>query len=263
MPLRSQGWTLFLEACRARHSRKLASSSAIPQYGLDQFYSASVSSICAANTGGKLAGCKGDNGKQLLLMGDAFKGFDDYMTNPSAPGWYAARVTTQGCGTTWVNSWSEMNNWYSATTNPLRYMMVETWDDYEEGTEIETGIDNCILVSSFAPSLSGNQLTWLYKFHEANDSFDLANMNTVDHYDLYSTPGNCTVNCTYTLLDRDITATEAGCTMPLYPEVQCQTGVNLNNYGLAAGTYKLFVEAVSKAGITNWVTPTGQNYTVP
>jgi hypothetical protein len=231
------------------------------QTGLDGFYYDTVHSICAAN-GGLLAGCKGDNGQQLLLMGGAFKGFDDLMTNNGTPGWYAARVSTQGCGATWLSTWQEMNQWFSPTSNPLPYMMVATWDDYEEGTELETGIDNCILTSSFVPTISGSELRWGYRFHEANDPSDLANPGTIDHYDLYYTPNGCTENCTYTLLDRDITSMEAGCGMNVYPQVNCSTGVNLNNYDLPEGQYDLFVEAVGKAGLTNWVTPVGVEYSV-
>jgi len=75
-----------------------------------------VNAICAAN-GGILNGCKGDNGRQLLLMGAVFKGFDDLMTESSAS-WYQARVATQGCGTTWLSTWSEMNGYYSQASNP-------------------------------------------------------------------------------------------------------------------------------------------------
>jgi hypothetical protein len=55
---------------------------------------------------------------------------------------------------------------------------------------------------------------------------------------------------------------EAGCDMNVYPRVNCSTGVNLNNYDLPEGQYDLFVEAVGKAGLTNWVTPVGVEYSV-
>lgn len=233
-----------------------------PQSGLDYFYGQSVNPICAAN-GGILSGCVGANGqKQLLLMGAAFKGFDDLMTNPANPGWYAARVATQGCGDTWMKSWREMNSWYSQASNPLPYMMIPTWNDYEEGTEIETGIDNCIQTSTFVPTINDSQLTWNYDFHESNDPFNLANVQTVDHYDLYYTMDGCTSDCsTYYLLDHQITGTEAGCSES-YPLVQCSRGVPLNSYGLAQGTYGIFIGAVGKPGITNWLAPTGATYTV-
>ena len=52
-----------------------------------------------------------------------------------------------------------------------------TWNDYEEGTEIESGIDNCLSMSA---SVSGDSLSWKVTGHE----------NTVDHYTPYvSTDG--------------------------------------------------------------------------
>jgi hypothetical protein len=231
-----------------------------PQYGLDYFYGQSVDPICAAN-GGKLSGCVGANGqKQLLLMGAAFKGFDDLMTNPLNTGWYAARVATQGCGDTWMKSWGEMNSWYSEARNPLPYMMIPTWNDYEEGTEIETGIDNCIQTSTFLPTINVSTLKWQYDFYEANDPFKLANWDTVDHYDLYYAT-NCTSDCSnYTLLDHSISSSDAGCTWS-YPEVSC-SGIDLSKYGLSQGSYGIFVQAVGKPGITNWIMPQGASYTV-
>ena len=233
-----------------------------PQFNLDTFYDTSVDSICAANNY-LLAGCKGDNGRQLLVMGVAFKGFDDLMTQ-SSQGWYQARVATQGCGSTWINTWKEMthtnpvtgNSDYDPVNNPLPFMMVATWDDYEEGTETETGIDNCIQISTFTHMIAGTQLKWTYQFVEPNDSFKLAGPDTVDHYDLYST----TDNSHYALLDHDITPGDAGCTMPQYPKVTC-SGVDLSNYALQHGTqYTIFVEAIGEPSITNWVFP-GVSYT--
>lgn len=229
---------------------------------MDNFYYNAVNTICA-NNGGKLQGCKGDNLQQLLLMGAAFKGFDDFITqhNPGAPGWYQARVTTQGCGTTWLSSWAEMkkeSNWFSAQNNPLPYMMVETWDDYEEGSEIETGIDNCLQnygTSLFKPTVNGAQLGWSYSFDKGKDLAGVGTTATVDHYDLYYT----TDQTNYVLLDRTISNTQAGCS-EVYPDVQC-TGVNLSNYNLSHGTlYTLAVEAVGKPGVTNWMSRT-INYT--
>ena len=47
-----------------------------------------------------------------------------------------------------------------------------TWNDYEEGTEIESGIDNCVSVST---SVAGDSLSWKITGQE----------NTVDHYTPY------------------------------------------------------------------------------
>jgi hypothetical protein len=43
-------------------------------------------------------------------------------------------------------------------------MMVETWDDYEEGAEIETEVSNCLDDSTFLLTLSNPTLSWKYNF---------------------------------------------------------------------------------------------------
>ena len=51
-------------------------------------------------------------------------------------------------------------------------LQLVTWNDYEEATELESGIDNCLTVSA---SVSGSVLKWTVNGNE----------NTVDHYVIY------------------------------------------------------------------------------
>ncbi len=51
-------------------------------------------------------------------------------------------------------------------------MQLVTWNDYEEGTEIESGIDNCVSVSA---AMAGNSLQWKIAGSE----------DTIDHYRVY------------------------------------------------------------------------------
>jgi hypothetical protein len=84
-------------------------------------------------------------------------------------------------------------------------MMVATWDDYEEGTEIETGIDNCIQNYGgvlFQPTISGTTLKWSYSFDESKDLGKLGSPSTVARYDLYYTQDGSN----YVALDTTITA---------------------------------------------------------
>src|SRR5581483_841311 len=133
--------------------------------------------------------------------------------------------------------------------NPLPWMMVATWDDYEEGTEIETGIDNCIESSSFVPAINSHtlQLTWQFLFDQTTrDPGHLASLGTIDHYDFYYTTGT-----DYYLIDHNISPAQSGCVMNTYPTVLC-SGINIGGYGLPAGS-TVFVEAIGKPGITNWL----------
>ena len=57
-------------------------------------------------------------------------------------------------------------------------MQVITWNDYEEGTAAEEGVDNCYTVSS---SISGNVLSWALV---ASDPV-YASISTVHHFNVY------------------------------------------------------------------------------
>ena len=96
-----------------------------------------------------------------------------------------------------------------------------TWNDYEEGTEIESGISNCLTISATA---SGNTLQWSIQ----------GNSNTVDHYVAY-------------------VSTDGQNLMPM-PDLNVGTGsMNLCSYSVPNGSYTFYVQAVGKPGMTNQI----------
>jgi len=150
-------------------------------------------------------------GKQTF--GAAYKGFNDKLAS-----WGLNRVMRQQCGQTWLQTFAKINSLYDST-NQLPVLQLVTWNDYEEGTEIETGIDNCVSVSA---SLAGNSLQWKITGNE----------NTVDHYTVFiSSDGRS-----------------------LMPLAEMETGSNaldLCQYSLAGGSYTLFMQANGKPNFTN------------
>ena len=102
------------------------------------------------------------------------KGFNDTMA-----AWGMNRIINQNCGSTWINTFKEIDNYYSQS-NQLESLQLVTWNDYEEGTEIETGIDNCMSVSQ--PQVIGTTLSW-----SVVASSSLASLDTVDHFAVYAT----------------------------------------------------------------------------
>ncbi len=105
-------------------------------------------------------------------------------------------------------------------------MQVATWDDYEEGTEVETGIDNCATVSA---SVSGTVIAPVPSFTGVGSE------ETVDHYTVYlSTDGE-------NLID-------AG-------DIAPGSSLAASTLGLPAGTYKAFVKMVGKSHIVNHMSP--------
>jgi PKD domain len=108
---------------------------------------------------------------QRLAVGTAYKGFNDTLAS-----WGTNRIIDQNCGQTWLQSFSEVGKFYSSS-NQLPALQIATWNDYEEGTTIEPGIDNCVYL---VPSQSGSTINWSVNGQES----------TIDHYAVFiSTDG--------------------------------------------------------------------------
>ncbi|PYX49567.1 MAG: hypothetical protein DMG79_08270, partial [Acidobacteria bacterium] len=102
-------------------------------------------------------------GSTKIAMGSAYKGFDDAEAK-----WGKGRVIDQQCGETWLTTFAEAGHFYSSR-HQLPALIIPTWNDYEEGTEIETGIENCVTIQA---SLSGEALMWTTSGPKS----------TIDHY---------------------------------------------------------------------------------
>lgn len=145
-------------------------------------------------------------------VGSTYKGFNDSLAS-----WGSNRVTDQQCGQTFLQTFDRINQVYSATRQ-LPFLQLVTWNDYEEATELESGIDSCF---SLQASVSGNDLQWTTSGNE----------NTVDHYAIYSAAtGNLT----------QLTTTQPG-----------THSVDLCSLSLPAGQNELYVQAVGKPMLAN------------
>jgi hypothetical protein len=72
-----------------------------------------------------------------ITVGGAWGSFDD-----SKASWGLNRRISARCGQTFLDTF---NLWkkYSPPDDPLPFLLIETWNDYEEGTALERGISNC------------------------------------------------------------------------------------------------------------------------
>jgi hypothetical protein len=148
-----------------------------------------------------------------MTVGSAYKGFNDTIA-----AWSANRITNQNCGQTWLKTMAESAKYYNSTRQ-LNAMQIVTWNDYEEGTEIESGIDNCVAISA---SASGAQLNWSISGNE----------KTVHHYTVF--------------------VSQDGQNLMRLADVASGThSLNVANYGLAAGTYTFYVKAVGQPSLLN------------
>jgi len=145
--------------------------------------------------------------------GAVYKGFNDSMAS-----WGSGRVMSQQCGQTWLQTFDKINSMYSSSRQ-LDALQLVTWNDYEEGTELETGIDNCLSISA---SISGGSLRWSVRGNE----------NTLDHYTVFA-------------------STDGQNLMELSQLGAGNHSLDLSSYSLPPGNYTLYVQAVGKPVFRN------------
>lgn len=149
--------------------------------------------------------------KSALTTG--YKGFND---TPAA--WSKNRIMNQNCGQTWLASMAEAAHYYSSTLE-VYGTQIATWNDYEEGTETETGIDNCVSISA---TVAGSTVSWSITGQE----------NTLDHYTVYISADGQNL-------------------MPVADVATGTYGLDLSHFDFDPGTYKVFVKAVGKPSMVN------------
>ena len=155
---------------------------------------------------------------QLTFAG-AYKGFNDSIASWSPPpSQGGVRTMDQQCGETWLASMAEIRKYYSPNRQLAAFQLV-TWNDYEEGTEVETGIDNCLSVSAV---MNGSVAGWSVTGSE----------NTLDHYTVFI-------------------SADAQNLMSLGDFPTSTHTLDLSTFGFAAGQYAVYVKAVGKPSIVN------------
>jgi hypothetical protein len=148
-----------------------------------------------------------------LSLGSGYKGFDDSIAL-----WSRKRFIDQECGHAWLASIAEAGKYYSEDAQMFGIQLV-TWNDYEEGSEFETGIDNCVNIKVGA---HGSQVRWNLEGDES----------TVDHYTIFVSQDGENL-------------------MQLANVAIGQHSLDLGRFGLDSANYTVFVKAVGKPSLTN------------
>lgn len=149
----------------------------------------------------------------LETIGASYKGFNDTLAS-----WGLNRIMTQRCSHTWLDTFAKINSLYNST-NQLDALQLPTWNDYEEGTEVESGIDNCM---SLTAGISNNVLRWSVSGYE----------DTLDHYVVYI-------------------STDGQNLMPLNTLGVGSHSLDLCSYSPQQRQYTLYVQGVGKPTIRN------------
>jgi hypothetical protein len=74
---------------------------------------------------------------EKILVGGVWPGFDD-----SKASWSLNRHMDRRCGKTFEDTLRVFQENNTSAT-PMPFLLIATWNDYEEGTEIEDGVAHC------------------------------------------------------------------------------------------------------------------------
>lgn len=161
-----------------------------------------------------------------LAVGSLKKGFDDFFASwkPSPN-----RVTGQQCGQVVqfvANQITHSGDF--GTGQQLKKAQLATWNDYEEGTELETGIDNCLTVTATSIT-GGNVINWTL-----NSSSVYSSTNTIDHFDIWLADGSSPARL-----------------MKIGSATSTATSFNFGSACIPSGSWKIYVEMVGRPLIIN------------
>jgi hypothetical protein len=164
----------------------------------------------------------------------AYPGFNGYLTKSVS--WSKGKDNPRNNGACMVTTAGHANG---NITSQIAAIMLVTWNDWEEGSQIETGVDNDLTVSA---SISTTNVNFSVSGGTGDES-------TIDHYEIWATTDVTQTNPSFISID---------------PLASVATGVgtyDLSTAGLVAGTqYKIYVEAVGKPCIHNKMSA-GASYT--
>jgi PKD repeat protein len=164
------------------------------------------------------------NHPTMYSTGSGYKGFNDTLAL-----WGSGRFIDQQCGQTWLQTLAEEGKYYSTNKQQTGIQLV-TWNDYEEASEIETGIDNCVAVSA---TVSGTTVNWSITGQQ----------NTIDHFSVF--------------------VSQDGQNLMWLADASAATRtMNLAQFSLDAGNYIVFIKATGKPSLTNKMSA-GVQLTVP
>lgn len=100
-----------------------------------------------------------------VAIGGVWPGFDDTLAS-----WGSGRYIWRRCGQTWRDTWDITEEY-----NPP-IVMIDTWNDFEEGTDIEYGTGECLTPPRKKCTLPGGQVVYTHTLANTGKFTDTFNV---------------------------------------------------------------------------------------
>lgn len=102
-----------------------------------------------------------------ITVGGVWPGFDDTLAS-----WGSGRYMWRRCGQTWYDTW----RLFKESGPP--YVMIDTWNDFEEGSDIENGIGECLASPGRGCVPPGEQVVYNHTLTNSGKFTDTFDMKT-------------------------------------------------------------------------------------
>jgi hypothetical protein len=163
-----------------------------------------------------------------IQMGGMYVGFDGSNNN------YNHDLMARECGQVLGFLGSAAGTAGYSSSKQLPWMLLATWNDLGEGTNVENGVDNCWRVAT--PTMSGSVVTWTQTKTDAT----YASPDTIKYFKIWYGSGNGSL----TLSQNNI-----------LPGTYCNAAVTSCSFNLSDATYPppsgstwyIYVQQISKA----------------
>lgn len=159
-----------------------------------------------------------------IVIGGTWRGFNDV-----AAGWSSNLHMPSRCGLTWLDTFAAND-----AKGAMSAVMIDTWDDYAEGSEMETGIENCL--DSINVSVNQGTLSWQDSFGKDPWSGVSGSEKTIDHYEVWVAGNN---------------GQSATLAAQVSPNGSGAGSVAISSLNVPSGNYVAYVRAVGKPSIQN------------
>jgi len=145
-----------------------------------------------------------------ISIGSVYAGFDDRRAS-----WGKGKIINGNCGDTWLKTFSVARQ----NQGNLSAVQLLTWNDYEEGSQIEPGIDNCVSIQAAAAE---GRLRWTIS----------GSQDTIHHFAVWAASDNHSFR--------------------LVSELPASArSIGLADTGLTPGQYSFVVQAVGQPSMLN------------
>jgi hypothetical protein len=163
-----------------------------------------------------------------IQMGGLYVGFDGSNNN------YNHNIMARQCGQLLSFLGNAISDAGYSSSFQLPWLLVATWNDLGEGTNIESGVDNCWRLAT--PTINGSVITWT----QTQTDNTYASPLTIDHFRIWYGSGSGDLN-----LSQDEISPQQYCNSEI---TNCSFDLSQAEYPPPTGSaWSIYVEQIPKA----------------